>query len=156
MQATTSVCASGTFGSWSRTPTGAVADRMCFDGSLNVGASETGVMICTDGSVDAQETPWMVVVVGLPAPSFSVTVMSNGAPPGQVTGTHASRVDRGDGGRAGAAGGAAERDAQVVDPGAQRRGQAGRVGGRRAGADVEPALAIELGRTEELSGRRLT
>ena len=63
---------------------------MCFDGSLNAGASETGVMICTDGSVDAQDTPWMVVVVGLPAPSFSVTVMSNGAPPGQVTGTHVS------------------------------------------------------------------
>src|SRR4029077_13187004 len=64
VQATTLVCASATFGSWSRTPTGAVADRMCFDGSLKVGASETGVMICTDGSVDAQDTPWMVVVVG--------------------------------------------------------------------------------------------
>src|SRR3954471_18959368 len=71
-------------------PTGAADDRMCFDASLNVGASETGVMTCTDGSVDAQETPWMVVVVGLPAPSFSVTLRSNGAAPGQVTGTHAS------------------------------------------------------------------
>src|SRR6478609_6232302 len=32
----------------------------------------------------------MVLAVGLPAPSFSVTVMSKGAAPGQVTGTHAS------------------------------------------------------------------
>ena len=38
-------------------PTGAVDDRMCFDGSLNAGASETGVTTCTDGRVDAQDTP---------------------------------------------------------------------------------------------------
>src|SRR4051812_10603079 len=63
---------------------------MCFDGSVNAGASETGVTTCTDGRVDAHETPWMVVVVGFPAVSLSVTVTSNGAPPGQVTGTHAS------------------------------------------------------------------
>src|SRR5436190_11152885 len=63
---------------------------MCLDTSVNVGASETGVITCTDGSAEAHETPWIVVDVGLPAPSFSVTVMLNGAPPGQVTGTHAS------------------------------------------------------------------
>ena len=119
---------------------------MCFDGSLNAGASETGVMICTDGSVDAQETPWMVVVVGLPAPSFSVTVMSNGAPPGQVTGTHASVLIAATAAVPAQLVGAAQRDAQVVDAGAQRRGQAGRVGGRRLAADVErPWLSSWVG-----------
>src|SRR5689334_6274213 len=63
---------------------------MCFDVSLNAGASDTGLITCTDGNVDAHETPWMVDVVGFPAASFRVTVMLNGAPPGQVTGTHAS------------------------------------------------------------------
>ena len=32
----------------------------------------------------------MVIAVGLPAMSFNTTVTSNGAPPGQVTGTHVS------------------------------------------------------------------
>src|SRR5262245_41501668 len=63
---------------------------MCFEVSVNAGASETGVITCTEGSIDAQETPWIVVAVGLPAASLSVTVTLNGAPPGHVTGTHAS------------------------------------------------------------------
>ena len=85
----------------------------------------------------------MVVAVGLPAASFSVTVMLNGAPPGQVTGTHASVLIAATGGGADAGRGAAQRDAQVVDGGPERRRQSGRVGGRRPAADVEPALAIE-------------
>ena len=44
VQATTSVCAPGVVAFWSRMPTGAFADRMCFDGLVNAGASETGVM----------------------------------------------------------------------------------------------------------------
>ena len=57
----------------------------------------------------------MVVAVGFPAASFSVTVMLNGAPPGQVTGTHASVLIAATGGGADAGRGAAQRDAQVVD-----------------------------------------
>src|SRR4029453_8730244 len=63
---------------------------MCSAGLLNAGASETGAMIWTDGSVDAHDTPWIVLVVGLPAASRIVTLMLNGAPPGQVTATHVS------------------------------------------------------------------
>ena len=46
--------------------------------------------VTTGAAMFAQETPWMVVAVGFPAASFRVTVMSNGAPPGHVTGTHVS------------------------------------------------------------------
>jgi hypothetical protein len=47
-------------------------------------------MTCTDGSIDAHETPVTVVAVGFPAASLSVTVMSKGALPGHVTSTQAS------------------------------------------------------------------
>ena len=97
----------------------------------------------------------MVVAVGFPAASFSVTVMSNGAPPGQVTGTQASVLIAV----------TAAVPTQVVEPPSEthrlltaapeRRRQSGRVGGRRPAADAEPALAIEIGRPEELSVRRL-
>ena len=87
VQATTSACAPAVAGSSSFTPVGALAARMCLVGSLNSGASEAGAMIWTDGSVEAQETPVIVCVVGLPAASFSVTVRLKGAPPGQVMAT---------------------------------------------------------------------
>ena len=82
-------------------------------------------MTWTDGSVDAHETPWMVVVVGFPAASFSVTVMLNGAPPGQVTGTHASVLIAVTAAVPTQRRGAAQRDAQVVDapPRATRAGR---------------------------------
>jgi hypothetical protein len=70
VQANTLACAPGVVADRSLTPTGAVADRMCFDGSVNAGASDTGAITCTDGKVDAQVTLWMVVEVGFrPRPS---------------------------------------------------------------------------------------
>jgi hypothetical protein len=56
---------------------------MCLVLSLKVGASDTGAMICTDGSVDTQVTPVIVCEVGFPAASSSVTVTLNAAAPGQ-------------------------------------------------------------------------
>jgi hypothetical protein len=66
-------------------PTKVAADRIRRAGFANPGASETGETICTEGNEDAHDTPEMVLLVGLPAPSLKVTVRLNGAPPGQVT-----------------------------------------------------------------------
>ncbi len=55
----------------------------------NDGASETGETISTRGSDDEHDTPEIFFEVGFPAASVRVTVRSNGAPPGQVTATHA-------------------------------------------------------------------
>ena len=140
VQATTLVCAPGVVAFWSCTPTGAVADRMCFDGSVNAGASDTGVMTCTDGkrrrAGDALDGRRGRV-------SGRVLQRDGDVERRAARACHMNarvRVDRGDGGGADAGRGAAQRDAQVVDGAPERRRQSGRVGGRRLAADAEPAL----------------
>ncbi len=88
VQATTFTCAPGVPAFRSLTPVGALAARMCLVASVNVGASESGAMIETDGSDDTHVTPVTVWEVGLPAASLSVTVRLNAPAPGQGIATH--------------------------------------------------------------------
>src|SRR5206468_5125795 len=63
-------------------PVGALAAKMCFVLSVNVGASEAGAMICTDGRADTHVSPVIVCAVGFPAASLKVTVRLEAPAPG--------------------------------------------------------------------------
>src|SRR5581483_7099875 len=74
LQATTVHCAPDFTASWSLKALSELAASRCLFLSLHGDMSPTGATICTPGVDVAQAICWMVLLVELPAPSFSVTV----------------------------------------------------------------------------------
>src|SRR4051794_386691 len=90
LQATTVHCAPDLTASWSLKALTELAASRCLFLSLHGDLSPTGDAICTPGVEVAQAICAMVLLVELPAPSFSVTVRSMGVLLVQVTLTQVS------------------------------------------------------------------